>query len=152
LTEEKHAEEEERADLLYYRRCAIPTKSACSARVTTGGRSGRIAWNACSDKERQMLMYPEPLQTLGDRQVDNLMRVALQVQLPALIPILARHQRNPPRLFLQGLCVNIETQQAQDPAAAFQMVDKDGSGTVDYAEFCNALRWDAYAFTPPQDF
>ena len=27
----------------------------------------RIAWNACNEKERIAFMYPEPVQTLGDR-------------------------------------------------------------------------------------
>lgn len=96
LEEVKLTVEDEEQDLLYYR---------------------RIAWNACNEKERIAFMYPEPVQTLGDRHVDNLMRVALQ-----------------------GLCVNIETHAAQDPATAFSLVDKDGSGTVDYGEFCVALR------------
>mmetsp|Transcript_46144 Transcript_46144/g.72210 ORF Transcript_46144/g.72210 Transcript_46144/m.72210 type:complete len:157 (-) Transcript_46144:813-1283(-) len=62
-------------------------------------------------------MHPDPVGGLPNKQVDNLFRICLQ-----------------------GLCINSETHETQPPTAVFKKLDKYGAGTVDYDEFCAALK------------
>jgi len=96
MAPEKLDEEAESEHLLYYR---------------------RIAWNACSSSERQALLWPKRAEQVENKQVDNLMRMALQ-----------------------GLCIHPETHAAQDPSEVFKALDKDGGGTINYEELCQGLR------------
>lgn len=77
----------------------------------------RIAWNACPDVERDGFLWPEKQNLATDRHTDGLMRMALQ-----------------------GLCMDPISHRVQDPTSVFQRIDKDRSGTVNYEQFCAALK------------
>uniref|UniRef100_A0A6U4UIT3 EF-hand domain-containing protein n=1 Tax=Hemiselmis andersenii TaxID=464988 RepID=A0A6U4UIT3_HEMAN len=77
----------------------------------------RIAWNASPDAERDGFLWPEKQILATDRHTDGLMRLALQ-----------------------GLCMNPVSHMVQEPTTVFERIDKDRSGTVNYEEFCLALK------------
>ena len=77
----------------------------------------KIAWNICSDQERDMFQFPNRLDDQHDKHLKALMRRALQ-----------------------GLCINLDTFEARDPEEVFRAIDKDGSGMLDVEELMSALR------------
>jgi len=92
----KKAEAEEAESLLHYR---------------------RIAWNSCAPAERAAFMYPDLVETISDRQVDDLIR-----------------------LVLEKLTVHPLSHAIQNPSTVFVSLDKEGTGTVTFEEFTTALR------------